>query len=188
MRRYDICKGDHTTAGGTVIGGDPDNRILGREQAFELDEIWCPACQRTGRIVATGPRISSTGPDGRESALSDDLCVCDCTPNPVLLASQHVSYVEVEANSHDSQASTPMPLAATPLRDEPNDSRWFFIEDSATAAALPNRDFIATIDGIRTTGKTDNEGYARVMANRDQRVEIHIVFRTPKRTLIPRGR
>ncbi|WP_414448575.1 PAAR domain-containing protein [Burkholderia sp. 22PA0099] len=94
MRRYDIVKGDKTTAGGTVMAGDSHDRIHDQEQAYEHDPIWCPVCRSVGTLVCTGPRLSSTGPDGREAALSDDLCVCQCEPSPRLLASQYVSYID----------------------------------------------------------------------------------------------
>lgn len=93
-RRYDILKGDRTTAGGTVEGGDGNDRVRDREQAYENDPVWCPACDTMGRIVCTGPRLSMTSPDGREAALSDDLCVCHCTPSPLLLPSQYTSYMD----------------------------------------------------------------------------------------------
>ncbi|GLQ52320.1 PAAR domain-containing protein [Dyella flava] len=95
MRRYDILKGDSTTAGGTVEGGDANDMVNNREQAFENDPVWCPACNTLGRIVCDGPRISMKGPDGREAALSDDLCVCRCSPSPRLIPSQSTSYVDV---------------------------------------------------------------------------------------------
>lgn len=95
VRRYDILKGDKTTSDGTVMVGDSNDRIGEREQAYELDQIWCPACKSMGRIVCDGPRLSMKGPDGREGALSDDLCVCECDPSPRLLPSQQSSYVDV---------------------------------------------------------------------------------------------
>lgn len=95
VRRYDILKGDRTTSDGTVMGGDPKDRVGDREQAYERDEVWCPECQTTGLIVCDGPRRSMTGPDGREGALSDDLCVCRCDPPPRLLPSQYSSYTDV---------------------------------------------------------------------------------------------
>jgi len=94
-RRYDILKGDKTTADGTVEGGDPNDRIGNREQAYENDPVWCPACQSMGQIVCVGPRLSMTGPDGRQGALSDDLCVCQCTLSPTLVPSQDASYMDV---------------------------------------------------------------------------------------------
>ncbi|MBY4829269.1 PAAR domain-containing protein [Burkholderia dolosa] len=95
MRRYDIMKGDTTTVGGIVQGGDGTDLIGGREQAYEQDPVWCPVCKTLGKIECTGPRISTTGPDGREAALSDDLCVCQCPTPPRLVASQSVSYIDV---------------------------------------------------------------------------------------------
>jgi len=95
VRRYDILKGDKTTSGGVVLGGDSNDRVGDREQAYEHDEVECPSCEERGRIVCDGPRISMRGPDGRESALSNDLCVCKCSPAPRLLPSQNSSYVDV---------------------------------------------------------------------------------------------
>jgi uncharacterized Zn-binding protein involved in type VI secretion len=95
VTRYDILKGDSTTADGTVIGGDSLDTVGGREQAYELDPVWCPACQSTGRIVCVGSRISCKGPDGREAALSGDLCVCQCEPSPFLISSQRTSWMDI---------------------------------------------------------------------------------------------
>ncbi|MCG5076155.1 PAAR domain-containing protein [Paraburkholderia tagetis] len=94
-RRYDIVKGDTTTTGGVVLGGDSNDTLNGREQAYENDPVWCPVCKTVGRIVCTGKRWSMTGPDGREAALSDDLCVCQCNPAPLLIPSQGASYVDL---------------------------------------------------------------------------------------------
>ncbi len=38
-RRYDILKGDRTTTGGTVEGGDPNDRVGDYEQAHEDDPV-----------------------------------------------------------------------------------------------------------------------------------------------------
>ncbi|MBJ9942138.1 PAAR domain-containing protein [Burkholderia multivorans] len=95
MRRYDIVKGDTTTVGGIVQGGDGSDVIGEREQAYEHDPVWCPVCKTVGKIGCSGQRISTTGPDGREAALSDDLCLCACPTPPKLVASQSVSYVDV---------------------------------------------------------------------------------------------
>jgi uncharacterized Zn-binding protein involved in type VI secretion len=94
-RRYDIVKGDLTTAGGIVEHGDGTDMLGDREQAYEDDPVSCPACNSMGRIVCVGPRQSMTRPGGREVALSDDLCVCRCNPSPRLLASQNTSYMDV---------------------------------------------------------------------------------------------
>lgn len=95
MKRYDITKGDVTTVGGIVESGDSSDILNGKQQAYESDPVWCPVCKTMGKIVCDGPRLSTTGPDGRQAALSDDLCICACTPNPKLVASQNVSYIDV---------------------------------------------------------------------------------------------
>lgn len=95
MKRYDIRDGDTTTADGRVEGSGRDDPIDGVPVAYEKDPVWCPRCQSTGRIVCVGARVSSTGRDGRQQALSDDLCQCRCSPPPRLVASQMRSYCEV---------------------------------------------------------------------------------------------
>ncbi|WP_186095832.1 PAAR domain-containing protein [Burkholderia gladioli] len=95
MRRYDIVKGDVTTVGGVVQAGDSTDLIGGSLQAYEGDPVACPVCNSIGKIVCQGPRISTTGPSGRQAALSDDLCECQCPTPPKLVASQTVSFIEV---------------------------------------------------------------------------------------------
>lgn len=94
-RRYNILKGDKTTVNGIVEGGDSSDRVGDREQAYEDDPVWCPVCKTMGRIVCAGPRLAMTGPDGRQAALSDDICACGCESSPRLVPSQHSSYMEV---------------------------------------------------------------------------------------------
>ena len=93
-RRYDITKGDSTSVGGTVTGGDAKDVLSGRFQAYQNDPVWCPVCKTTGKILCVGPRCSTSGPDGREAALSDDLCECHCTVKPKLVASLNASYTD----------------------------------------------------------------------------------------------
>ncbi|WP_374626008.1 PAAR domain-containing protein [Pandoraea sp.] len=95
VRRFDILTGDKTTAQGTVQQGATGDRIGEVEQAYEGDPVWCPACKTTGHISCTGPRLPTKGPDGREAALSDDLCTCECERHPCLVPSQFASYIDV---------------------------------------------------------------------------------------------
>jgi len=50
MRRYDSLKDDSTASGGTVEGGDPTDKVGDREQAYEGDPVWCPACKTMGGL------------------------------------------------------------------------------------------------------------------------------------------
>lgn len=95
MRRYDILKGDLTTVGGKVDGGTSTDKVGDSEQAYEHDPVWCPVCKTMGKIACVGPRLPMKGPDGREAALSDDLCLCQCSPSPRLVSSQTRSSMDI---------------------------------------------------------------------------------------------
>jgi uncharacterized Zn-binding protein involved in type VI secretion len=95
MRRYDIRHGDTTTSNGRIQTTSESDTIDGLAAAYENDPVWCDACKTMGRIACVGPRVSTTGPDGRQQALSDDLCKCKCSPSPRLIASQTRSYCDV---------------------------------------------------------------------------------------------
>lgn len=94
-KRYDLMQGDKTTTGATILNGDSTDMLGDREQAYEGDPVACPVCKTIGRIVCVGPRHSMTAPDGREAALSDDICLCLCNPSSYFLPSQYTSYMEV---------------------------------------------------------------------------------------------
>nr|WP_223965462.1 PAAR domain-containing protein [Burkholderia diffusa] len=95
MRRYDIRQGDTTTSDGRVEACAEGDTIDGIPVAYERDRVWCGACNTFGYIECVGPRLATTGPDGRQQALSDDLCRCQCSPVPRLIASQMRSYCDV---------------------------------------------------------------------------------------------
>jgi uncharacterized Zn-binding protein involved in type VI secretion len=94
-KRYDLMQGDKTTTGATILNGDSTDMLGDREQAYEGDPVACPVCKTMGRIVCVGPRLSMTSPDGREAALSDDICLCICILSSHFLPSQYTSYMEV---------------------------------------------------------------------------------------------
>lgn len=89
--RYDIRDWDTTTAGGKVIALHPGDTLDGRAIAYEGDMVQCFACGTTGYVVCVGERPHETGPSGKRTALSDDVCMCKCKPSPRLIASQYRS-------------------------------------------------------------------------------------------------
>src|SRR5690242_17182876 len=97
MTRYVILDGDRTTSNGTVCARATATpfALNDRQIAHESDEVSCPACGTTGKIQCDGPRIPMEGPDGQRVALSDDLCICQCSPPPKLVASQQIMSIEV---------------------------------------------------------------------------------------------
>nr|WP_150700318.1 PAAR domain-containing protein [Pandoraea terrae] len=94
MRRPYIRNGDKTDVDGVVETPLRNDLLDGRVAAYENDPVWCPQCKTYGRIGCTGPRSSNMGADGREAALAGDLCLCNCHPYPVLIASQTDSFSE----------------------------------------------------------------------------------------------
>ncbi|TGP40306.1 PAAR domain-containing protein [bacterium M00.F.Ca.ET.228.01.1.1] len=102
VKRFYICKGDTTTAGGTVLESSSVMHCDGRPLAFEGDAVACPACNSTGRIVCEGARWPMSGPDGRQAALDDDICLCRCNPLPRLIASQRMMAMTMDELPADS--------------------------------------------------------------------------------------
>ncbi|MEW6371596.1 MAG: PAAR domain-containing protein [Pseudomonadota bacterium] len=86
-RRFYIRAGATTTAGGTVKASSEFSILDGVPLAREGDLVECPACGEQGRIECVMPRLSDVF-EGKEYALSDDLCVCACRPPPRLITDQ----------------------------------------------------------------------------------------------------
>jgi uncharacterized Zn-binding protein involved in type VI secretion len=86
-KRYHITLGAPTTAGGKVISASALMSIDGARIALEGDKVSCPACNAEGTIRLDGARLSERY-NGRQVALSDDLCACNCNPPPRLINSQ----------------------------------------------------------------------------------------------------
>lgn len=77
ITRYLITLGSSTTAGGKVISASTCRSINDAGIAREGDKVICPACTSTGFIALNGPRLSESD-NGKQIALSDDLCICKC--------------------------------------------------------------------------------------------------------------
>ena len=86
-KRFYIRAGATTTAGGTVRASSTFTTLDGIPVAREGDPVDCPACGEQGVIQCVMPRLSDQS-EGKECALSDDLCVCACSPPPKLVADQ----------------------------------------------------------------------------------------------------
>ena len=90
-KRYYIRAGATTTAGGTVTASSQFSQLAGVPLARAGDPIDCPACGERGHIECVMPRLSDTF-ESKEYALSDDLCICGCSPPPKLVADQDSEY------------------------------------------------------------------------------------------------
>lgn len=86
-KRFYIRAGATTTAGGTVRASSSFTTLDGKALAREGDPVDCPACGEQGLIQCVMPRLPDQS-EGKECALSDDLCICACSPSPKLVADQ----------------------------------------------------------------------------------------------------
>lgn len=196
---YAVVEGDPLDNGGNshVIGGAPHATIEGpdgrsRGQTHLGHEAWCSVCQSVG-VIAAGAGISDylRGWDERlnaKEAVGGDIVLCQCERPPRIMSVYARCCEYIDAGTGGA-ASTPASNAhlPSPLAEPQHHERWFYIWDSVTGEPMRHRDFIANVGGVRQTGRTDGNGYARIKTNGRQSVEIHVVFNAPKRKLNPRG-
>jgi uncharacterized Zn-binding protein involved in type VI secretion len=104
IKRYHITQGATTTAGGVVTSASSLINIDGIRVALEGDSVFCKACNSTGVIKADGPRLGHRF-DGREIALTDDLCLCRCDPPPRLVHIQALRGQTIDADWHAARAA-----------------------------------------------------------------------------------
>jgi uncharacterized Zn-binding protein involved in type VI secretion len=155
VTRYYIREGDKTTAGGTVIEGSTADIVDDRGLAFEGYKVSCPACHSVGQIVCDGPRWAWSGENGREAALSDDLCLCKCSPPPRLLASQTTMSMHMDALPGAGAGGA---AAAEGQFALPHDEQ-FLLRDKATGEVLANVPYqVRTASGDVISGVTDSSG------------------------------
>lgn len=89
IRRYHVTAGATTTAGGVVRTSNKLSSLNGAAMVLEGDRVDCPACGGQGVIKCVMPRLPDRL-EGKEYALSDDLCICGCNPPPKLIATQNI--------------------------------------------------------------------------------------------------
>lgn len=111
LDRYFITLGAPTTAGGKVTSGSRFRTIDGAPLALAGDICWCPACLAEGVIVPDGPRLDETV-DGRLAALHDDLCVCQCSPPPRLVAAQALACQSIDSDWYAGKLAAATETAA----------------------------------------------------------------------------
>lgn len=121
-KRYHIRDGAKTTAGGTVKASTTWYKVDGVPLACEGDLVDCPACGIQGAIQCVMPRISQHL-NGREFALSDDLCICNCSPAPKLIAEQTVKFqllaLVPDELVHSASVTPARPLASPGYDEQP---------------------------------------------------------------------
>lgn len=120
LTRYLITLGAGTTAGGKVTSASTCRSINGAGVACEGDKVACPACSSIGLIALNGPRLSQSD-NGKQVALSDDLCICKCPSPPRLVASQDFVMQTIDSIWHAEQSAAVAGIAEK-LNAEPDDA------------------------------------------------------------------
>jgi hypothetical protein len=94
-QRYHIRAGAMTSADGAVRASGSYDSLDGLAPAREGDRVDYPACGEQGATQCVPPRLADPS-EGKECALSDELCLCTCLPPPTLLADRF-SFVQILA-------------------------------------------------------------------------------------------
>ncbi|MEW6371788.1 MAG: PAAR domain-containing protein [Pseudomonadota bacterium] len=169
--RYEITLGASTTAGGEVVSANPRYTILGVPVAYADDSVSCPACNTIGVVKPDGPRLSETF-NGKQVALSDDLCICKCSPPPRLLANQTFSWQQIDGDWHAEQAGAAAGAAAklnqAAARAAASDGIPLVLLDPDTEEPYQHRSYRLELkDGV-IEGTTDSKGATRPLTAKER--------------------
>jgi uncharacterized Zn-binding protein involved in type VI secretion len=156
LRRYYIRLGAKTTAGGVVKAAGTKDLLNGVAMAIEGDPIDCPACGTEGVIEAVPPRGSDTY-NGKQFALSDDLCICRCSPSPKLLADQGAMYQILALASVESAEEK----AARAVSSKTAEMIPLRLADEATGKPYVHCSYQLELHEKTIEGVTDGDGLTR---------------------------
>lgn len=162
--RYHITLGATTTAGGKVTSASTCRSINGAKIAREGDKVVCAACASTGFIALDGPRLSEAD-NGKQVALSDDLCICKCNPPPRLVASQDFVMQKIDSDWHAEQSATTAGIAEKLNADAPVVEELegipLLLLDPATSAPFRHRPYRLELSDKVIEGTTNQHGATR---------------------------
>jgi uncharacterized Zn-binding protein involved in type VI secretion len=165
MKRYHITLGAKTTAGGVVKTASTMSSINGVKMAVEGDLLDCPACKSQGVIQVVQPRLGDRY-NGKEYALSDDLCICKCSPPPKLLASQMVKYPSFALASVESaEEAANRAVSANTGAEELLPLRLI---DEATDRPHANRGYRLQLADKVVEGLTDSDGLTKLLSKAER--------------------
>jgi uncharacterized Zn-binding protein involved in type VI secretion len=172
IARYHITVGATTTVGGKVTSANSIRSINGAKVAYAGDPVSCPTCNSTGVIQPDGPRLSDVF-NGRQVALSDDLCVCKCDPPPRLIANQDFSCQTIDADwyaAHGSavaETAAKLNAAGTAATIEP-DGVPLVLLDPKTDEPYRNRPYKLELRDKVIEGTTDQNGATRPLSGSER--------------------
>jgi uncharacterized Zn-binding protein involved in type VI secretion len=149
-------------------------KLNGAPLALEGDPVDCPACGTQGVIKCVSPRMPDNF-NGKEFALSDDLCICGCNPPPKLVADQNFRYqafADTPTDAMDEGAASR--AGANTAADSPGAARNALLVplrfvDSVSGKPYANRPYrLELMDGKVIRGTTDSNGRTRPLTSEER--------------------
>jgi uncharacterized Zn-binding protein involved in type VI secretion len=163
-KRFYIRAGATTTAGGVVRASSEFCILNGAPLAREGDPVDCPACATQGIVQCILPRVSDSF-EGKEYALSDDLCICKCNPPPKLVADQNFD-CQMLALASVETAEEAAARAISAREPDRMPMRFF---DEATGKPHAQRAYRLELkDGGVLAGTTDADGCTKPLTQKER--------------------
>jgi len=163
------------------------------------DPTSCPMPGHGAQSIASGsPDVFF---DGLAAARKGDTCTCGSAlvsgvSATVFINGKNAALVDTVGTHGDvvvggsgtviiGDSHTPAPFVPPmPLAIKKTYGQAFSVTDSETGTPLAFRDFVATVNGVETTGVTDANGIAHVKTpSPDAKISLHVMFSAPARTL-----
>jgi uncharacterized Zn-binding protein involved in type VI secretion len=180
MRRAILKLGDKSTNGGVVTEGVDNCTHHGTPITFIGAKVWCNGCKSEGFIASRGPHRNATM-HGKQQALDGDICVCKCSPPPVMLASQDSAWHSFEAHELAGMGCDARAQSMTSEYRGAYDERVRILDDrQRPIASAPYH--IRTATGAVYKGLTDASGYCpRVYTDNVARLDIAVGMKALER-------
>lgn len=180
MKRAILRVGDKSTNGGVVTQGIDDCTHDGVPITYIGAKVWCDGCMSEGYIAASGPHQTATMM-GKHEALDGDICICECVPSPVMLASQDNAWHSFEPEELLAVGFGEFSGAQTLEYRGAYDERVRVLDGEGKA--MPGVPYhITSASGSVYKGLTDASGYSpRVYSDSASSLDIAIGIRALER-------
>lgn len=167
MRRYTITLLASTSAGGMVITASASGNIAGKKIALEGDRVFCPACKTEGKIFCVAPRNQEHW-NGKQVALENDFCLCQCPVLPKLIPVQNIRYQQLTEASESPSLASHENRSNEPSRNESIVEQYFSLV-SANGDIVNNFRYDLLADGVLHTKANPftNGDTAKIEGNRE---------------------
>jgi len=172
---------------------------MAKPAARVTDPTTCPMPGHGAKAIASGS--SDVVFDGLAAARKGDTCTCGSAlvsgvATTVFINGRNAALIDTAGSHGDiviggsgtviiGDSHTPVPfIPPVPLAVQKIYGQSFSVTDSVTGNPLPFRDYVATVNGVETTGVTDVDGIAHIKTpTPDAKISLHIKFNAPARTL-----